>query len=385
VLDVHAALAKRGLRLLLYWTCDGPGLDPRAHEGLGWPENFTAGCSFTNCSAGLCECAVPPTFLERWPAVLREFAVRYGEKVSGWWIDGCFRRPYGYNESTLEVFREAVRAGNPRALVALNNGVHHPIGSATAGDRISNWEDFTAGESDDFTEIPRSRFVSGPPSDPTAANVTAQWHTLSFLGPQWAAPGLCVCCKLEVCLHTTCEDPACKPLSAADVGKYTRAVNSVGGVVTIDLQLLRNGSMNAQQVDFLREAWRPSLKHDDAATRAAGADAQNFTSFPLFVPTAATTVIKTDDSIRDATSARPSRYQVFSNQQWPSCCIRPTAGCVGPPTPTNLTLANLSLPDFKKWRIRTNPGLTFDGSVVATLYGFGLIPSYEGMGPGGGK
>lgn len=108
-------------------------------------------------------------------------------------------------------------------------------------------------------------------------------------------------------------------------------------------------------------------------------------AFPLFAPTAATTIIKTDGSIRGATSATPSRYQVFSNQQWPSCCIRPTAGCVGPPTPTNLTLANLSLPDFKKWRIRTNPGLTFDGSVVATLYSFGLIPSYKGMGPGGGK
>lgn len=52
-------------------------------------------------------------------------------------------------------------------------------------------------------------------------------------------------------------------------------------------------------------------------------------------------------------------------------------------TPTNLTLANLSLPDFKRWRIQTNPGLAFDGPVISTLYGFGLVPSYSGMGPGG--
>jgi hypothetical protein len=86
--------------------------------------------------------------------------------------------------------------------------------------------------------------------------------------------------------------------------------------------------------------------------------------------------------VDDSTDSRPSRYQVFSNQQWPSCCIRPTTGCVGPPTPTNVTLANMSLPDFKSWRIQTNPGLSFDGSVIATLYSFD-IPRYSGMGPGG--
>ena len=254
VLDVHAALAKRGLRLMLYWTCDGPALDSQAHEGLGWPELASADCPFSNCSAGLCECEVPQAFLSRWPAVLREYAVRYGDKVSGWWIDGCFRRPYGYNETSLKPYHDAVRAGNPHAILALNNGVHHPIGSG-AGDRISVWEDYTAGESDDFTEVPASRFVSGPPSDPTAPNVTAQWHTLSFLGPQWAAPGACVCCTLEICLHSSCDDPGCVPLNASTVSRYTRAVNAVGGALTVDLQLLRNGSMNGEQVALLREAW----------------------------------------------------------------------------------------------------------------------------------
>lgn len=44
VLDVHAALAKRGLKLLLYWTCDGPSGDREAHDALGWPDNYTKGC-----------------------------------------------------------------------------------------------------------------------------------------------------------------------------------------------------------------------------------------------------------------------------------------------------------------------------------------------------
>ena len=89
----------------------------------------------------------------------------------------------------------------------------------------------------------------------------------------------------------------------------------------------------------------------------------------------------TNDEIRHWCSKQLLRYRVLSNQEWPSCCVRPTPGCVGTPTPKNYTLSNL--PDFTKWRIETNPGLAFDGKVVSTFYGFGLIPGFSGMGPGG--
>ena len=103
--------------------------------------------------------------------------------------------------------------------MALNQGVVHPIS------RYSIWEDYTCGESNDFTEIPHTRFVSG-----------SQWHTLSFLGSAWAAPGL--------------------RYDSATLGAYIAAVNAAGGVVSVDVQLLRNGSMNAQQVGVLGAALR---------------------------------------------------------------------------------------------------------------------------------
>ena len=37
VLEIHAALAKRGLHLLLYWTGDGPHEDAQASAGMGLP------------------------------------------------------------------------------------------------------------------------------------------------------------------------------------------------------------------------------------------------------------------------------------------------------------------------------------------------------------
>ena len=67
VLDVHAALEERGLKLMLYWTCDGPSGDEAAHAAVGWPNDHTPGCTFEECAAGKCECTVPPTYLKRWP------------------------------------------------------------------------------------------------------------------------------------------------------------------------------------------------------------------------------------------------------------------------------------------------------------------------------
>ena len=207
-------------------------------------------------------------FLERWSSVLREYAVRYGAKVAGWWIDGCYAVPgYEYTEPMLKYYHDAIRAGNPDALIAFNNAVHSPIQNGlywNAGGEVSRYEDFTAGESNNFgVAAPTSRWVTGPAgcdcnlqwcecaSDPPL-NATVQWHSLSFLGPQWGAPGACSCEGFQ----PNCSSHGCKPYSVRNLTDYTRAVNAVGGVLTVDLQLLRNGSMNREQVAFIAEAWR---------------------------------------------------------------------------------------------------------------------------------
>jgi len=50
VLDIYAALDKRGLKLLLYWTGDGPHEDHQASAGMGMPGKLT--CS----SHAICRC-----------------------------------------------------------------------------------------------------------------------------------------------------------------------------------------------------------------------------------------------------------------------------------------------------------------------------------------
>ena len=37
-----------------------------------------------------CRSNIPELFAQRWGSVLKEYAVRYGDKVKGWWVDGCY-------------------------------------------------------------------------------------------------------------------------------------------------------------------------------------------------------------------------------------------------------------------------------------------------------
>ena len=52
--------------------------------------------------------------------VIREYAVRWGQDLDGWWFDGASAHP-AYQD-VLKGYMEAARAGNPGAAVAFNNG-----------------------------------------------------------------------------------------------------------------------------------------------------------------------------------------------------------------------------------------------------------------------
>ncbi len=153
-LDLHRALNAKGIRLMLYLPAQTPNDDRRAQRAFGIAER-----------AG--DQPIDLAFARKWAEVIAEWSVRYGDKVSGWWFDGCYEH-VRFNEEIARVYAEAVKRGNARSIVAFNPGVRVV--------RHAEAEDYTAGElNEPFDQVPASRWLRG-----------SQWHALTFLGSNWS-------------------------------------------------------------------------------------------------------------------------------------------------------------------------------------------------------
>ena len=204
VADLADALAARSIRLLVYLPSGAPSMDALAMEKLDWRWGFAQPWpSWGGAETGERLAA----FQGRWEAVIREWSLRWGPKVRGWWFDGCYfadamyRHPDAPNFAS---FAAAAKAGNPDALVAFNPGVKVPVICHT------EHEDYTAGEISEAFPVWSGRWLDG-----------AQIHVLSYLGENW-----------------------CRGLPRfpdAFVVGYTQHVREQGGVITWDVPITPEG------------------------------------------------------------------------------------------------------------------------------------------------
>ena len=205
--ELYQELSKYDIDLYLYFTGDGPYKDEQIGKLFGFTEPRQN---------------ISMEFVRKWSDVLKDYSLRYGNKVKGWWLDGMYREEFGYTEEKLQPFYSAIKAGNPDAIVAFNNGVKPYVY------KYYSEEEFTSGEQVDFSVVPESRFCNG-----------AQTHILLPIGAEdrgigatWAGGGL----------HYT-KQSLCA---------YAQRVISAGGVVTFDCKLNRDGSFDSDQIEALR-------------------------------------------------------------------------------------------------------------------------------------
>jgi hypothetical protein len=221
VVDLHEALHPRGIELLAYLPSGAPAADPVAAAQLEWEWGFEGEWphSWNTKRKG----KRLASFQGKWEAVIREWSLRWGTKVRGWWIDGCYFADEMYRHSDEPNFRSlaaALKAGNSKALVAFNPGVNPPVICHT------ECEDYTAGEiARLLPECP------GPWVERKGHR--ARYHILSYLGEDW--------CK------------GAPRFPDALVAGYTRHIMSRKGVVTWDVPILRNGLIPAAFLGQLRQ------------------------------------------------------------------------------------------------------------------------------------
>lgn len=213
IADLADELNKRGIKLIAYVFGQAPCFNEAEISAFhaGRADYYRAG-PFERNAGGL----------SLWQDVIREYSTRWGDKVSGWWIDATYRPNTIYRHPdapNFESFAAAARAGNPDSIVTFNPGRFPRLMS------ITPHEDYTAGEVNEPDRLDfrfhHEGLIDGK-----------QIHALSFLGKFWGQG---------------------EPRFSDDkILEYTDKVNGVGGAFTWDVPVNPNGLIKEPFMEQLR-------------------------------------------------------------------------------------------------------------------------------------
>lgn len=231
--DLSDALAARDIRLLAYMPSNAPVNDAVACAKLQWAWSFTNGAhGGEQTGKRLAE------FQLMWEEVIRDWSTHWGEKVAGWWFDGCYFADAMYLHSdtpNFYSFAAAARAGNANSIVAFNPGVKVRA--------FTDAEDYTAGE---MTEPEKAecngRWIVGEDGH------REQFHVWSYLGPFWA------------------QTPP--RFSDEEASRNTSRIIECEGVMTWDVPMLQNGLIEEKSFAQLKTIGQAvnQIKHHTRTT-----------------------------------------------------------------------------------------------------------------------
>jgi len=201
--ELITALDKYDIKMMPYFTADGPHHDPQTKKAF----NLECIDKTETC----------PQFMKKWFEVAREFSLRYGERIHGWWIDGSHL--IGYNDETLGEFADNLRAGNEKSIVAFNPG--------NADIDVRYWSG-----ADDYVPGERNKLYGQTPPEQRWIN-DRQWHCLAPLGDHWGCPNVCY--------------------TPDEIITQLKDVGEKEGVITFDIAVYRDGSLSKEQIELLKE------------------------------------------------------------------------------------------------------------------------------------
>ena len=101
--ELAPVLHARGIRLIVYLPSGAPNADREAVKALEWRNGPHRNREFQR----------------NWEQVIREWSLRWGKAVDGWWFDGCYWPNTMYRGETAPnfvSFAAAARAANPSSV-----------------------------------------------------------------------------------------------------------------------------------------------------------------------------------------------------------------------------------------------------------------------------
>ncbi len=214
--DLATALKTRGVRTIAYLPSSPPCNQREAVERL----KFTPTWDMSRNGYKPGEYTVAEGIddrltegLRNWEAIIREWSLRWGDLVSGWWFDGCYYADKLYEHDgapNFQSFAEAAKAGNTKSIVAFNSGVKIPVPT------ITPYEDYTAGELNDL-------WIGNKWHPMTDKVGGAQLQILTYLGNWWGQGPTRFTDELAV--------------------SYTKHVIACGGALTWDIPISYDGQI----------------------------------------------------------------------------------------------------------------------------------------------
>lgn len=164
-MDLIKALKKYNIPLMLYLPSNPPKNNKRVSEKLRYAIQKDSATSQFN-----------QPILEN---MIKEWSLRYGDGVKGWWFDGL----YSHNnirstrmdmslKHNISTHTLAAKAGNKRSIVTYNSG----FGKIHAN---TPYDDYTSGEKPTIDEFPNERW----------AEEGVQWFLFTYLGEKWGGHG----------------------------------------------------------------------------------------------------------------------------------------------------------------------------------------------------
>jgi hypothetical protein len=172
---------------------------------------------------------------------IREYATRFGSNCDGWWIDGCYDWPqFRLKQRHWSLWVDAMRAGNPLAAIALNDGSF----TQSFFDPLTDMQDFISGE---CNRIAGGAIVLGDansgrryiPSSQNIGRPSRQFHLLTPIdcGGLWA--------------HSTPGEFLPPLYSDRELFPLVEKCLEVKGAVTLNVGISQEGVMSKQTISQL--------------------------------------------------------------------------------------------------------------------------------------
>ena len=180
-------------------------------------------------------------FQARYRAFFQEYAERLGPLLDGWWFDGVYTWPVFHNSHyDWPAWFAAARAGNPDALIALNDG------SFCTGktDPVTPLQDYLSGEVNDLKDGQIQLGWAGDerplyrPTGRFAPGTEVQWHALVPVDCAWG--------------HETPGPMEPPRYPDADLFAFVRQCTDVGGAVTLNAGIFQDGRVGGATLAQLR-------------------------------------------------------------------------------------------------------------------------------------